>query len=76
MNNRAAAIAQAVRGPLLLITVGVLFAMHQAGYLSFTRSWPLLIIAIGLIKLIERLVAPPVPNAPPRGFPPAGGMPR
>ena len=35
MNNRRALFAQAIRGPILLITIGVLFAMHQAGVLSF-----------------------------------------
>ena len=54
---------QAVRGPILLITIGVLFAMHQAGVLGFSRTWPLIIIVIGLLKLIERLVIPQIPAA-------------
>jgi hypothetical protein len=62
MNSRAALFAQAIRGPILLITVGVLFAMHQAGILAFSRSWPLLLIVVGLMKLIERWY---VPQAPP-----------
>ena len=33
MNSRAALFAQAVRGPILMITVGILFAVHQAGLL-------------------------------------------
>ena len=53
----------------MLILVGVLFAVQQAGVLDFSRSWPLLIIGIGVMKLIERLVAGPAPQAPP---PPAG----
>jgi hypothetical protein len=65
MNNRAALYAQAIRGPILLITVGILFAIHQAGILAFSRTWPLIIIMIGVMKLIERMVAPP-PGEPQR----------
>jgi hypothetical protein len=68
MNGRAALFAQAIRGPILLITVGILFAMHQAGVLDFFRSWPLILIVVGVMKLIERVyLAPQVP--PPPGAP-------
>jgi uncharacterized membrane protein len=69
MNDRAALFAQAIRGPILLITIGVLFAMHQAGVLHFSRTWPLIIIVIGILKLVERLVIPPPPS-PQVGGPP------
>jgi len=49
---------QAIRGPVLLITVGALFAIHQAGLLSFSRTWPLIIIVIGIMKLLERAFSP------------------
>jgi len=64
--------AQAIRGPILLITVGVLFAMQQSGALPFSHTWPLLIIVIGVLKLIERMVAQPQPPVPPPP-PMAGG---
>ena len=71
MNNRGAMFAQAARGPVLLITIGVLFALEQSGTLSFSRSWPLLIIVVGVMKLIERLLLGPQPYPPPTpGFPP------
>ncbi len=70
MNNRGAMFAQAARGPVLLITVGVLFALEQAGMLPFSRSWPLLIIVVGVMKLIERLLLGPQPYPPqPPGYP-------
>jgi uncharacterized membrane protein len=69
MNSRRALFAQAVRGPILLITIGVLFAMHQAGVLHFSRTWPLIIIVIGVLKLIERM-AMPQPSLPAAGGPP------
>jgi predicted lipid-binding transport protein (Tim44 family) len=61
MNARRALYLQSVRGPVVLITVGVLFAIHQAGILSFGRTWPLLFIIIGLMKLLERAFAPAGP---------------
>jgi hypothetical protein len=57
--NRSALFLQAIRGPVLLITVGALFALEQAGVIAFTRTWPLILIVIGLMKLFERLAAPP-----------------
>ena len=82
MNARAALWAQAIRGPILLITIGVLFAMHQAGVLSFGRTWPLILIVIGVMKLIERMLLPPGARPPmggqgqPMGGQPMGGRPR
>jgi hypothetical protein len=58
MNPRTALYIQAIRGPVLLVTAGVLFAIHQAGVLSFSRTWPLLVIVIGVMKLLERTWAP------------------
>jgi len=57
--TRNALFVQAIRGPLVLITVGALFAMHQAGVMQFSRTWPLIIIVIGLVKLVERLLVRP-----------------
>ena len=44
----------AVRGPILMITLGVLLAIDQNGALSFGRTWPVLLIVFGLFKLAER----------------------
>ncbi len=63
--NRRALFVQAIRGPILLITLGVLFAIHQAGILSFARTWPLIIIVIGLMKLFERMSIDSSPIPPP-----------
>ena len=57
--TRGALYLQAIRGPLVLITVGILFALHQADVINFARTWPLIIIVVGLVKLAERLVAQP-----------------
>ena len=55
MNTKLALFAQAVRGPIMLITVGTLFAIHQAGGIPVWRTWPLILIVVGVMKLIERL---------------------
>ncbi len=43
----------AVRGPVLMITLGVLLAIDQMGGYSFGRTWPVLLIMFGLFKLVE-----------------------
>ena len=66
----SANLIQAVRGPILLITLGVLMVVDYAGQFSFGRTWPVLIIVFGLLKLLERVVAPP-PPPPQYAGPPA-----
>ncbi|MDP8979483.1 MAG: DUF5668 domain-containing protein [Acidobacteriota bacterium] len=66
----ASQLIQAVRGPILLITVGVLVAISQAGYYSFGHTWPVLLIVFGLFKLLEKAMAPPL-SGPYAGQPPA-----
>lgn len=58
---------RAVRGPIILITIGVLFAIDHAGGLPFERTWPAIIIVIGVLKLLERAVAPQYGPAYPSG---------
>ncbi len=65
--TRTALFVQAIRGPILLITIGVLFAIHQAGIIPFSRTWPLIIIVVGFMKLLERMALPH--NVPPPGGP-------
>jgi hypothetical protein len=67
VNSRLALFMQAIRGPILLITLGVLFAIHQAGVLSFGQTWPLVLIMIGLMKLLERMVVTRRGPIPPPG---------
>lgn len=54
MNDNGAALICAVRGPVLLITLGTLFAIDHMGSFSFTRTWPVLLIVLGVLKLMER----------------------
>jgi hypothetical protein len=42
-------------GPAILLLIGVLALLHQAGLIRFwPLFWPLLLILIGVIKLAER----------------------
>ena len=62
MNN--ANLLQAVRGPLMMITLGILLAIDHFGSFSFGRTWPLLVIVFGVLKLAERAAAPAEPYPP------------
>ena len=44
----------AVRGPIMMIVLGVLLAIDQMGSFSFGRTWPVLLIIFGLFKLAEK----------------------
>ena len=66
-----ATVMQAVRGPLLLITLGVLLAVDHLGPFPFWRTWPVLIIVFCLLKLLERAVRPEEPADPQH---PVGGV--
>lgn len=44
----------AIRGPVMMITLGVLLAVDQMGSFSFGRTWPVLLIEFGLFKLAEK----------------------
>ena len=71
MNNRGT-LASAIRGPILLITIGTLIALDTFGGYSFTRTWPIIIIMLGIMKLMERMTDRP-PDPPP-GIHPGTGV--
>ncbi len=51
MNDQSAYLIQAIRGPVLLITLGVLFAFDRFTEFRFSQTWPVLLIVLGLLKL-------------------------
>jgi hypothetical protein len=59
-------IIRAVRGPILLIVLGLLFVGEYWGQYPFYKTWPVLLIVYGLLKLLEHL-------APDGSRTPAGG---
>jgi hypothetical protein len=59
----------------MLITLGALVAVDYAGVYGFWRTWPILIIVFGLLKLLERASAKPAPPPPPYSAPYPSGQP-
>ena len=72
-------------GPAVLITIGVLFLLHQlhGGHFDFGNTWPVVLVVIGLLHLASALAprdghieaqkntaVPGVPPPPPAGAPP------
>ena len=54
----------AIRGPVLLVALGLLMTADKLGRMSFSRTWPVLLILFGLFKLAEHLGPKSVdPNA-------------
>ena len=51
MNEQSMYLVRAIRGPVILITVGVLFAFDKFTEFRFSQSWPVLLIVIGLLSL-------------------------
>lgn len=48
-------------GPVVLVTIGVLSLIEHLGGPRWHRTWPVLLLAIGAAKLLERQSPPPPP---------------
>jgi hypothetical protein len=67
-------------GPAVLVTLGVLFLLDTVGRIEFHRTWPAILLVIGIVKLMQSNASseghtgplPPVAGYPPTGFPPTG----
>ena len=67
---------QAIRGPIMLITLGTLVALDYFQGVSFSRrTWPVLLIVFGLMKLLEKAGKPPDYPTGPYSNPPGGPYP-
>jgi len=71
-------LVRAIRGPITLITLGVLFTFDHFTPYGFNQTWPVLLIVFGLLSLLRRSVshpmAAPPPGGQPWGAPPPGPM--
>lgn len=80
MNASERSIVRAIRGPITLITIGVLFAFNNFTPYRFDQTWPVILIVFGLLSLlgrgVERAQGPPPgypqPGYPAQGYPAAG----
>ncbi len=51
----SSSLIDAIRGPLMLITLGALMAADQMGNIGIDRTWPALLILFGLLKVAAYL---------------------
>src|SRR6266852_6351204 len=64
MNGNDRSLVRAIRGPVTLITVGVLFAFNNFTPYGFDKTWPVLLIVFGLLSLLRRGMEPvPAPGS-------------
>jgi hypothetical protein len=40
-------------GPAMMITIGTLFLLENTGTAYFDRTWPVILLVIGLVKLLQ-----------------------
>ena len=66
-------VAHWLMGPAILITVGVLFLLEQLHVFTFGRSFPILLIVIGVIKIAQRS-APDYGHIQPAPYYPPGEL--
>ncbi|MFB3917549.1 MAG: LiaI-LiaF-like domain-containing protein [Terriglobales bacterium] len=46
--------AQGLMAPVVLVTLGTLFLLDQVTRLAFERWWPMLLVAIGVVIILQR----------------------
>jgi hypothetical protein len=51
MTDDSAALIRAIRGPVIMITVGVLFSLDEFNIASFSKTWPAILIVVGILNL-------------------------
>ena len=57
MNGYNVSLLRAIRGPVLLVTLGTLFLIDHSGGMGFGRTWPVLLIVLGILRLGEYMGA-------------------
>ena len=78
MNGSSYATIRAIRGPITLITIGMLFALNNFTQYGFDRTWPVILIVFGLLSLLRRGRQPTgnMPPPPTYSYPLPGGYSR
>jgi hypothetical protein len=74
-----------IMGPAMLVTVGTLFLLQSLNVAEFDRTWPAILLVIGVVKLlqsnastgghIDRIAPPPAAAVPPSPPPPEPATP-
>lgn len=56
MNGNNVSLITAIRGPMMLITIGTLFALDKFSAFGIERTWPAILIVLGLLSLLDRMI--------------------
>jgi hypothetical protein len=73
--DRARSCRRGLMGPAVLLTLGVQFLLESMGVIRFSRTLPLLLIVIGLVKIFQSTAGPgPLEGPPQGGAPPPGAI--
>jgi hypothetical protein len=72
MRDSDRSLIHAIRGPITLITLGILFALNNFTRYGFHQTWPVLLIVFGLLSILRRSAEPAPPTGPAGYAPPAG----
>lgn len=52
-------------GPIILITLGVIFLLEEfVPHLGFRKTWPVLLVVFGILKLLDSARPPRPPQGP------------
>lgn len=68
-------------GPAILVTLGVLFLLDSVSNIDFNKTWPAILLVIGVVKLLQSNasssghVGPLPPGTTPSGAPPGTAAP-
>jgi hypothetical protein len=67
-------------GPTVVLTIGILFLLQSLDVVSFDRTWPAILLVIGIVKLLQSSASSAghigaIPPAPPAVTPPPGSDP-
>ena len=70
-----------ILGPVVVFTIGLLFLLQSLNVVSFERTWPAILLVIGVVKLLQSNassaghIGPLPPAAPPVVMPPVQAPP-
>lgn len=77
MNDQSQLLLRSIKGPVIMITIGVLFAADRFTDYHFHQTWPVLLIVVGLMQLLggryrraDYYPPPPAQSASSQPYPP------
>lgn len=62
LGGGSVAATRRMMGPALITTIGILFLLQELHVAYFHRTWPIILLVIGAVKLVQSSAMPPVPS--------------